>query len=50
MGAKKSPEMTEAERLVRLGHTAYSVAKTLGLTPSAIYMSPWYKIFKGKSK
>lgn len=50
MGARKSPEMAKAEALVYLGHTAYSAAAIAGITPSAIYMSPWYKRFKTTKK
>jgi len=47
MGAKRSPEMIRAEKLVRSGWSAYKAAKEVGLTPSAIYMSAWYKALNG---
>ena len=47
MGAKQSPQMVEAKRLVvECGLTAYAAAKQAGITAEAIYMSPWYKEFK----
>lgn len=41
-GAKTSPEMLEARKLIERGATAYAAAKATGLTRGAITRSPWY--------
>lgn len=47
MGARQSPQMVEAKRLVtQEGLTAYAAAKQAGISAEAIYMSAWYKQFK----
>jgi DNA-binding XRE family transcriptional regulator len=44
MGAKESPEMKEARRLViEEKLTPYAAAKRAGVSRQSIYMSAWYK-------
>lgn len=47
MGAKVSAQMQAARQLVtEQGVTPYRAAKLAGISPSAIYMSKWYKEMK----
>jgi ACT domain-containing protein len=51
MAARESATMVEARKLVtKKGLTPYAAAKKVGLTRSAIYMSPWYKAWKKNAK
>ena len=47
MAAKESEAMKKARKLIMVeGLTAYAAAQKVGLTRSAIYMTPWYKEWK----
>jgi len=47
MAAKESEAMKKARKLVtEKGLTPYAAAQKVGLTRSAIYMTPWYKEWK----
>ena len=47
MAAKESAEMAKARDLViNEGMTAYKAGNLSGISPSAIYMAPWYKKLK----
>ena len=51
MAARESATMVKARKLVtEQGFTAYAAAQKVGLTRSAIYMSPWYKEWKKNAK
>ena len=51
MAAKESEVMKKARKLVtEKGLTPYAAAQKVGLTRSAIYMSPWYKEWKKGQK
>lgn len=41
-GAKTSPEMLKARKLIEAGATPYAAAKAVGLTTGAITRSAWY--------
>lgn len=41
-GAKTSPEMLKARKLIEAGATPYAAAKAVGLTTGAITRSTWY--------
>lgn len=44
MGAKQSPEMAEAQRLVtKCGFTQYAAAVATGVTRGGISKAPWYR-------
>lgn len=43
MGAKTSPEMLKARKLIMLGVWPAEAARKCGLTANAIYISKWYK-------
>lgn len=45
-GAKTSPEMLKARKLVEAGATPYAAAKAVGLTTGAITRSTWYKEYR----
>jgi len=48
MGAKQSPEMAVAKKLVMTeGLSAYAAAKVAGISKQAIYMSTWYQLYRG---
>ena len=47
MGARTSPEVIEAIRLIHTGMSAYAAAKTVGIALSTIYRSALYKALKG---
>jgi hypothetical protein len=49
MGARMCAEMVEARRLVMDGTmTPRAAALHVGITPSAIYMSEWYKWWRNE--
>ena len=49
MSRKVSEEMKKAQYLVeKEGFTAYSAAKKVGITHSAIYLADWYKKIRNK--
>ncbi len=48
MGAKTSPEMLEAMRLIRGGATAYAAAKLAGISRGAISRSKLYKAWRAE--
>lgn len=51
MAARESAAMVKARKLVtEQGLTPYAAAQKVGLTPSAIYMAPWYKAWKKEQK
>ena len=51
MAAKESEAMKKARKLVtEQGMTPYAAAQKVGLTRSAIYMTPWYKEWKAAKK
>jgi len=51
MGARESEAMGKARHMVMVdGLTPYEAAKRTGLTRSAIYMSGWYKEWRGTCK
>lgn len=43
MGAKTSPEMLKARKLIMLGVWPAEAARKCGLTANAIYISKWYQ-------
>lgn len=43
MGAKTSPEMLKARKLMEAGATPAEAARKAGVTAQAIYISPWYR-------
>jgi len=43
MGAKTSPEMIKARKLIMLGVWPAEAARKSGVTANAIYISKWYK-------
>lgn len=48
MGAKQSPEMAVAKKLVTVdGLSPYAAAKVAGISKQAIYMSTWYRLYRG---
>ena len=51
MAAKESEAMKKARKLMtEKGLTPYAAAQKVGLTRSAIYMTPWYKAWKAAQK
>ncbi len=51
MAAHESAAMVKARKLVtEQGLTPYAAAQKVGLTRSAIYMTPWYKEWKKNAK
>lgn len=46
MGAKTSPEMLKARKLIEAGVTPAEAARRASVTANAIYISPWYKEWK----
>lgn len=51
MPARESAAMAKARKLIiQKGLTAYAAAQKAGITRSAIYMSAWYKEWKGSQK
>lgn len=48
MGAKQSPQMAVAKKLVMIGGlSAYAAAKKAGISKQAVYMSTWYQLYRG---
>ena len=43
MGAKTSPEMIKARKLIEAGATPAEAARKAGVTAQAIYVSAWYR-------
>ena len=43
MGAKTSPEMLKARKLIEAGATPAEAARKAGVTANAIYVSHWYR-------
>lgn len=43
MGAKTSPEMLKARKLIMLGVLPAEAARKAGVTANAIYISRWYQ-------
>jgi len=43
MGAKTSPEMLKARKLIEAGATPAEAARKAGVTAQAIYVSSWYR-------
>ena len=51
MAARESAAMVKARKLVtEQGMAPSAAAQKVGLTPSAIYMAPWYKAWKAAQK
>lgn len=46
MGAKTSPEMLKARKLIMLGVWPAEAARKCGITANAVYVSSWYKEWK----
>lgn len=45
-GAKTSPEMLKARKMIEQDASAYAAAKATGLTTGAITRSKWYRDYK----
>ncbi len=48
MGARQSPEMAKAKKLVLGGMSQYEAAAKSGITAGAISKAPWYREHKAE--
>ncbi len=47
MAARETEAMEKARKLVLDGMTPYAASLAVGISKQAIYMSPWYRAWKG---